>query len=510
MEDAGGIGGGESNENGNGGNDGGAALEAAPLLPVEREDGGSAALAISTPTQLVAAGLPGSLVKVDDWRKEGIAILDAAPDGKAGDPTRTAVKEAAERVVKAAESVDDIERQVAAAEVVQRCNRAIGKAHGAGRPRDRGGRPRKGAEKPSTAGKVSASAASNYRRDAESVTDEAFEGCRCGRSGSCPAPRPAHGALGRRVRGRRRRSRTGADAIGTGYVGCADVRPVGEDGSDGADRGRQCAVGAPDLLTEGPACVCRSLPWTDGGQAGQGRNRKRTRGLPVAADAASGVPLPRRSHCDRAGTRSTQLRSSCKLQHHSSRITEGTVRRRKSRPPAYGPLSSIECDNRRTFACGTCYLNSTDWVCRPRSVERLNESTASIHGGGGSAIPLKMHRCWCIGTCGFDSTMGRRMGHTGQALRGAKISACGYRSPVSALPLWPRRSRSWAPLAESPACRPRCRTAGRSLSSSAWELPARWKPSWRTTSSVAPAQRPGRAWGPVRGSRARCACRGRA
>jgi len=173
MEDAGGIGGGESNENG--GNDGGAALEAAPLLPVEIEDGGSAALAISTPTQLVVAGLPGSLVKVDDWRKAGIAILDAAPDGKAGDPTRTAVKEAAERVVKAAESVDDIERQVAAAEVVQRCNRAIGKAHGAGRPRDRGGRPRKGAEKPSTAGKVSASAASNYRRDAESVTDEAFE-----------------------------------------------------------------------------------------------------------------------------------------------------------------------------------------------------------------------------------------------------------------------------------------------------------------------------------------------
>ena len=64
MEDASGIGGGESNGNGS---SGGAALEAMPTLPVAAPDAGAALT--PTPAQLEAAGMPGSLVAVDDWRQ---------------------------------------------------------------------------------------------------------------------------------------------------------------------------------------------------------------------------------------------------------------------------------------------------------------------------------------------------------------------------------------------------------------------------------------------------------
>ena len=79
---------------------------------------------------LVATGMPGALVQVETCRKAGIAIRESVHD----DGTRVAVRDAALRVQQAAEAMGDRERQVVvAAEVVQRCNRALGKAHGAGR-----------------------------------------------------------------------------------------------------------------------------------------------------------------------------------------------------------------------------------------------------------------------------------------------------------------------------------------------------------------------------------------
>ena len=127
----------------------------------------------ATPGALMKTGMPGSLVQVDGWRRTGIALLEAATD----DETRIAIRDAALRVQQAAELVDDGERQVAAAEVVQRCNREIGKAHGAGRPRNRGGRPRKDAdgENRQPGMTVSRASARNYRADAEAVSDDAFE-----------------------------------------------------------------------------------------------------------------------------------------------------------------------------------------------------------------------------------------------------------------------------------------------------------------------------------------------
>ena len=127
----------------------------------------------ATPGALVKTGLPGALVKVEDWRKAGIAILQVATD----DATRVAVRDAALRVQQAAEVIEDRERQVAAAEVVQRCNREIGRAHGAGQARNRGGRPRKDADgdnrQPGLT--VSRASARNYRADAEAMSDQGFE-----------------------------------------------------------------------------------------------------------------------------------------------------------------------------------------------------------------------------------------------------------------------------------------------------------------------------------------------
>lgn len=60
--------------------------------------------------------MPGALVKVDDWRQAGIALLEVATD----DDTRLAVRDAAVTVQRLAELVNDRERQVAAAEVLQR------------------------------------------------------------------------------------------------------------------------------------------------------------------------------------------------------------------------------------------------------------------------------------------------------------------------------------------------------------------------------------------------------
>ena len=128
MEDAGGIGGGESNGNGS---SGGAALEAMPTLPVARRDAGAALT--PSPAQLEAAGMPGSLVAVDDWRQAGMAMVEAAPD----DAARLAVRDAAVAVRDVAEGVGDVERQCAAAVVEQAAKRAIGQAHGAGQPRDK-------------------------------------------------------------------------------------------------------------------------------------------------------------------------------------------------------------------------------------------------------------------------------------------------------------------------------------------------------------------------------------
>ena len=127
----------------------------------------------ATPGALVKTGLPGALVKVEDWRKAGIAILQAATD----DATRVAVRDAALRVQQAAEVIEDRERQVAAAEVVQRCNREIGRAHGAGQARNRGGRPRKDAdgENRQPGLTVSRASARNYRADAEAMSDQGFE-----------------------------------------------------------------------------------------------------------------------------------------------------------------------------------------------------------------------------------------------------------------------------------------------------------------------------------------------
>lgn len=132
--------------------------------------GGGMVQVAATPGTLVATGMPGSLVQVDSWRRAGIAILEGAAD----DETRIAVRDAALRVKQAAEVVDDGERQVAAAEVVQRCNRSIGQAHGAGRERDKGGRPRKDENCP-TGRTVSRQTVGDYRADAEAVSDQGFE-----------------------------------------------------------------------------------------------------------------------------------------------------------------------------------------------------------------------------------------------------------------------------------------------------------------------------------------------
>ena len=107
------------------------------------------------------------------WRRTGIALLEGATD----DQTRVAVRDAALRVQQIAEIIDDRERQVAAAEIVQRCNREIGKTHGAGREREKGGRPRKDAdgENRATGGTIPRSTVRHYRTDAEALSDEAFE-----------------------------------------------------------------------------------------------------------------------------------------------------------------------------------------------------------------------------------------------------------------------------------------------------------------------------------------------
>lgn len=172
MEDARGIGGGESNENGS---SGGAALEAMPTLPVARRDA-DAALTPS-PAQLEATGMPGSMVAVDDWRQAGLALVEAAPD----DAARLAVRDAAVAVRDVAESVGDVERQCAAAVVEQAVKRAIGQAHGAGQSRDKGGRPPKDAPTENLAtgrqvsGVVPPRTVRDYRADAEAVSDQGFE-----------------------------------------------------------------------------------------------------------------------------------------------------------------------------------------------------------------------------------------------------------------------------------------------------------------------------------------------
>lgn len=69
----------------------------------------------------------------------------------------------------------------AAAEVVQRCNRSIGQAHGAGRERDKGGQPRKDENCP-TGRTVPRQTVGDYRADAEPPSG----------SGSIPRSREEH------------------------------------------------------------------------------------------------------------------------------------------------------------------------------------------------------------------------------------------------------------------------------------------------------------------------------
>ncbi len=110
-------------------------------------------------------------------------MVEAAAD----DAARLAVRDAAVAVRDVAEGVGDVERQCAAAVVEQAAKRAIGQAHGAGQPRDKGGRPPKdaafgnpdtgdrvSAENPPTGRRVSASTAKDYRQDAEAVSDAGF------------------------------------------------------------------------------------------------------------------------------------------------------------------------------------------------------------------------------------------------------------------------------------------------------------------------------------------------